>query len=111
MATGSAMTTQTNPLKALLGYGQSVWLDYIRRTLLTSGELQRLLDNDGLRGVTSNPAIFEKSIVGSTAYQDILSDPHSAKLDAKRVYERIAIRDVHGSADVLRPIYDSSHRR
>ena len=62
----------TNPLKALLGYGQSVWLDYIRRSLITSGELGRLIEEDGLRGVTSNPSIFEKAIAGSTDYKDIL---------------------------------------
>ena len=60
--------TDTNPLKALQEYGQSVWLDYIRRSLLTSGELRRLVEEDGLRGMTSNPAIFEKAITGSTDY-------------------------------------------
>jgi len=56
----------TNPVKGLPKYGQSVWLDYIRRNLITGGELQRLIDEDGLRGITSNPAIFEKAISGST---------------------------------------------
>ena len=55
----------TNPLKALLSYGQSPWMDYIRRDLLTSGELKKYIDNDGLRGMTSNPAIFEKAIIGN----------------------------------------------
>src|SRR5207245_11756436 len=58
----------TNPLKDLQQYGQSVWLDYIRRNLITSGELKRLIDEDGLRGITSNPSIFEKAITGSTDY-------------------------------------------
>ena len=98
----------TNPLKSLLGYGQSVWLDFIRRSLLTSGELGRLVDEDGLRGVTSNPSIFEKAIVGSTDYQDILTSPQFRDLDAKAVYEEIAVRDVRDAADILRPIYDSS---
>ncbi len=57
-----------NPLKALLGFGQSVWLDYIRRSLISTGELKRLIEEDGLRGVTSNPSIFEKAITGSTDY-------------------------------------------
>ena len=61
-----------NPLKTLYGYGQSVWLDYIRRSLIASGELQRLIDEDGLRGVTSNPAIFEKAITGSNDYTQAL---------------------------------------
>ena len=62
----------TNPLKDLLKFGQSVWLDYIRRDLMTSGELKRLVDEDGLRGMTSNPAIFEKAISESNLYDDVL---------------------------------------
>ncbi len=63
----------TNPLKDLLNFGQSVWLDYIRRNLITSGELKRLVDEDGLRGMTSNPSIFEKAIAASTDYADLLA--------------------------------------
>src|SRR5271155_2122362 len=84
----------TNPLKGLLAYGQSPWMDYIRRDLLTSGELSRYIDNDGLRGMTSNPAIFEKAITGSKLYNDILSSPEAKKLTAKALFEKIAIRDV-----------------
>src|SRR5438094_10312628 len=62
----------TNPLLDLQKFGQSIWLDYIRRNLITSGELQRLIDEDGLRGITSNPSIFEKAISGSTDYADLL---------------------------------------
>jgi len=62
----------TNPLKGLLEYGQSPWMDYIRRDLLTGGGLKKMIDGDGLRGMTSNPAIFEKAIVGSELYSDIL---------------------------------------
>ena len=105
------MPTQKNPLVALQDYGQSVWLDYIRRNLLTSGELARLLRDDGLRGVTSNPAIFEKAITGSTDYKDILESPGSQKLDAKALYERIAVRDVQDAADVLKPLFDQTKRR
>ena len=83
-----------NPLKALLDFGQSPWMDYIRRDLLTGGGLQKMIDEDGLRGMTSNPAIFEKSITGSKLYDDILNSPDVKSLDAKGVYERIAIRDV-----------------
>jgi hypothetical protein len=64
-----------NPLKALLGFGQSPWMDYIRRDLLTGGGLKKYIDDDGLRGMTSNPAIFEKAITGSTVYSDILNSP------------------------------------
>ena len=67
--------TMENPLRALQTYGQSVWLDYIRRHLIASGELQRLIAEDGLRGVTSNPSIFEKAITGSSDYKALLEAP------------------------------------
>src|SRR6188474_2764958 len=95
-----------NHLKELNRYGQSVWLDYIRRSLITSGELRRLIDEDGLRGMTSNPAIFEKAIAGSSDYADILDSLGSTEHDAKTVYERIAIRDVQAAADVLAVVYE-----
>src|SRR4029077_19906360 len=102
----------TNPLKDLLNFGQSVWLDYIRRNLLTSGELKRLIDEDGLRGMTSNPSIFEKAIAGSSDYTDILQSTQSkTDLDAKARYEILAIRDIQAADDFLRPVYDSSKRR
>ncbi|MGB8524992.1 MAG: transaldolase family protein, partial [Candidatus Acidiferrales bacterium] len=100
----------TAPLKELLSYGQSIWLDYIRRSLITSGELKRLID-EGLRGVTSNPSIFEKAIVGSTDYQDILLSPESQTSDAKSLYEKIAIRDIQGAADLLAVVYQESKGR
>ena len=95
---------QINPLRGTVDkYGQSVWLDYIRRSLITSGELQRLIDEDGLRGVTSNPAIFEKAITGSTDYNDacwrVLAKHKD--LDAMAIYEQIAIRDIQDAADAL----------
>jgi transaldolase/glucose-6-phosphate isomerase len=101
-----------NPLKELNRYGQSVWLDYIRRSLITSGELRRLLDEDGLRGVTSNPAIFEKAIAGSTDYEGQLKEfARRHDLDAKGSYEILAVRDIQDVADILRPIYESSGKR
>jgi transaldolase/glucose-6-phosphate isomerase len=100
-----------NPLKGLSAFGQSVWLDYIRRTLITSGELQRLINEDGLRGVTSNPAIFEKAIAGSTDYQDVLDSAEAGSLSPKELYEKIAIRDVQDAADILRRVYDESKGR
>jgi transaldolase / glucose-6-phosphate isomerase len=102
----------TNPLLALLGYGQSMWLDYIRRDLITSGKLKTMIADDGLRGMTSNPAIFEKAIAESSLYDDILKELASrTDLDTKARYEQIAIRDIQGAADVLRPVYDSSKFR
>src|SRR5258706_5322801 len=100
-----------NPLKQLEALGQSVWLDYIRRDLMTSGELKRLIDEDGLRGMTSNPAIFEKAIAGSNDYADILASLKGRKdLDAKGKFEVIAIRDIQGATDLMRPVYDQSKR-
>jgi transaldolase/glucose-6-phosphate isomerase len=101
-----------NPLKALIHFGQSVWLDYIRRDLLTSGELARLISKDGLRGMTSNPAIFEKAITGSSDYTQLLEELAKQKdLDATGIYERIAIRDIQDAADALRTFYDRTKRR
>ncbi|MFQ5572371.1 MAG: bifunctional transaldolase/phosoglucose isomerase, partial [Rhodothermales bacterium] len=100
-----------NPLKALQRQGQSVWLDYIRRSLLTSGGLDRMIKEDGLRGVTSNPAIFEKAITGSTDYTEILGTLAPQYQDAKALYEQVAIRDIQDAADVLRPVYQQTQRR
>jgi transaldolase/glucose-6-phosphate isomerase len=101
----------TNPLKDLFKFGQSVWLDYIRRDLITSGELKRLIDEDGLRGMTSNPAIFEKAIVGSKDYADVLASLKGRKdLNAKAKFEIIAVKDIQDATDLLRPVYDESKR-
>ena len=102
----------TNPLKDLQKFGQSVWLDYIRRDLFTSGELKRLIEEDGLRGMTSNPAIFEKAIADSTLYADMLKQLATrTDLDATGRYEMLAIRDIQAAADALRPVYDRTNRR
>jgi transaldolase/glucose-6-phosphate isomerase len=101
-----------NPLTQLQTFGQSIWLDYIRRDLLLDGELQRLITEDGLRGMTSNPAIFEKAIAGSTQYQDFLDSlANRTDLDAKGRYELLAIRDIQDAADLLRPVYQSTKKR
>ena len=101
-----------NSLKQLQNYGQSVWLDYIRRSLIESGELQHLLDEDGIKGVTSNPSIFQKAIAGSSDYDDqleALEKEHD--LDAMSLYEKVAIDDIQAAADILKPIYDSTNRK
>jgi transaldolase len=105
-------STQTkNPLQALQSYGQSIWLDYIRRSLITSGELQQLVDQDGLRGVTSNPSIFEKAIAGSTDYDSALpTTEQSHDQDAMSLYETFAIADIQATADTLKPIYEQTNR-
>ncbi len=101
-----------NPLKELEKQGQSIWLDYIRRSLITSGELGRLIREDGLRGVTSNPTIFEKAISGSKDYDDALrvrlgEDPHA---DTAALFETLAVEDIQKAADAFRPVYESTQR-
>src|SRR4051794_25604727 len=99
--------TQVNErLAALTEAGTSVWLDQIRRSVIESGELQRMVDEDSLRGVTSNPAIFEKAILGSADYDADLESLAREGLSAREVYRRMAVRDVQLACDVLRPGYD-----
>jgi len=86
-------------------------MDYIRRDLLTGGGLKKFIAEDGLRGQTSNPTIFEKAINGSTLYNDILNSPEAKSLNAKQLYEKIAIRDVQDACDIFRPVYDESKHR
>jgi transaldolase len=95
-------------LAALTAAGTSIWLDQISRGLVTSGELERLMREDSLRGVTSNPAIFEKSILGSTDYDEQLGELAGKGLDAREIYEEIAILDVQSGCDVLRPVWDDA---
>ena len=95
-------------LAALSAAGTSVWLDQIRRSMIEGGELQRMVDEDSLRGVTSNPAIFEKAILGSPDYDEALAAGARDGLSARELYRRIAVRDVQLAADVLRPVYESN---
>lgn len=99
-----------NPLKSLQEYGQSFWLDYIRRSLIIGGELERLIQEDGLRGVTSDPTIFQKAIAGSSDYDKTLKnliddDPH---MEPRNLFEKIAIEDIQMAADILRKVYDET---
>src|SRR5579859_6918603 len=107
----SGTQSAANPLKGLLEYGQSPWMDYIRRDLLTGGGLKKMIEQDGLMGMTSNPTIFEKAITGSKNYSDILESPEAKKLDAKGVYEKIAIRDVQDATDIFMAVYQQTKRR
>ena len=95
----------TNPLIELTKLGQSIWHDNIERKLVTSGQLKRLIDEDGLSGVTSNPAIFEKAIVGSELYADQMREAAEAGKSPQEVYEALAIRDIQMAADVLADVY------
>ncbi|MBA3884135.1 MAG: bifunctional transaldolase/phosoglucose isomerase [Acidobacteria bacterium] len=104
-------TKAATPLLDVIEHGQSLWYDNIRRTLITSGELSRMIEEDGLRGVTSNPAIFEKAISGSRDYDDFLDQKGLARADAKAIYERLAIRDIQDAAILLMPVYERTGRR
>ena len=101
-----------NPLKQLEVCGQSPWLDYLKRSLIEKGELRTLIERDGLKGVTSNPSIFEKAIGESDEYADALQQfQATADHSISAIYEHLAIADIHGAADVLRPVYDETQGR
>lgn len=101
-----------NPLLQLAAAGQSVWLDYIHRAILENGELKRLIEEDGVTGVTSNPSIFEQAIGHGSDYDDRLQWLLAEGIEAAPdLYERLAITDVRGAADQLRPVYDRLLRR
>src|SRR4051794_4206643 len=99
----SVETKVNERLAALTEAGTSIWLDQLSRKLITSGELERLMREESLRGVTSNPAIFEKSIVGADDYDEQINAAAAQGLDAREIYEAIAIKDVQDACDVLRP--------
>ena len=102
-----------NPLKQTAILGQSIWLDFISRQVLDSGELHRLVETDGLGGVTSNPSIFEKSIREGSEYAAALSDMRRRRPGATafELYEALVIKDIQDACDVMRPVYDRTKSR
>jgi transaldolase/glucose-6-phosphate isomerase len=96
-----------NPLIKVQEYGQSIWLDYIRRRMITSGELKRLIEEDGLRGVTSNPKIFDKVISGSTDYDGMIAALSRQDMSVAEIYRAVTVEDVQMTADVFRGLYES----
>jgi transaldolase len=96
-------------LARLTKLGTSIWLDQIERKLVEGGELARMVEEDSLRGMTSNPAIFEKAILGSEEYDDQISALAGEGADSRSIYQAIAIQDVQGAADVLRSVYDETN--
>jgi transaldolase len=100
------MRKKRNPLTQLGRLGQSLWLDLLGRDMLLSGELRRLIDEDGVTGVTSNPAIFEKDMTGSSAYDDRIRELALEGKSTEEIYRALAVEDVRMAADLLRPIYD-----
>ena len=102
----------TNPLRELSGLGQAVWLDYLHRRILEDGELARLIADDGVTGLTSNPSIFEQAIAGGDTYDSALkAQVLGADDDVMALYEGLAIADIRAAADAFRPVYDSLDRR
>src|SRR6476659_11069224 len=105
-------TQQVNErLAALTKAGTSIWLDQISRSLIESGELERLTQEDCLRGVTSNPTIFNAAILGSDDYDEQLAEAAREGLDDRGIYQELAIRDIQDACDVLRVVYDESGGR
>jgi transaldolase len=98
-----------NPIKILESLGQSIWLDYIRRDLISSGRLQRLIEEDGLSGLTSNTSIFEKSIAESNLYDTDIQGLSIATKDFNAIYEAISQQDLQNAADLFRPLYEKSN--
>jgi transaldolase/glucose-6-phosphate isomerase len=97
-----------NPLTKVQDFGQSIWLDFIRRGILESGELQQLIDEDGLRGMTSNPSIFEKAIAGSHDYDEAIEELALEEQSAEAIYRALTVQDIQRAADRFHPIYDQS---
>jgi len=100
-----------NPLQELIKFEQSFWVDYILRSLITSGELDRHIKEDGVRGVTSNPAIFMKAIADTDEYKETINSLSPQYKNAKSLYEQLAIQDIQGAADALRSVYDGSQKQ
>ena len=100
-----------NPLQQLANLGQSIWLDYMRRDLVTSGELQKLIREDGLKGLTSNPTIFQKAVEGSKDYDDLFAEWAPRKASAGEVFEALAVRDIRDAARTFRPVWEETRHR
>src|SRR3954453_23838336 len=99
-----------NPVKALEAHGQAVWLDFLARGFVAKGDLKKLVETDGVKGVTSNPSIFEKAIGSSDEYDAPIGEAlDKGDLPVADLFERLAIEDIQHAADVLRPVYDSHH--
>lgn len=100
-----------NPLRKLESCGQSIWLDYIHRRLIESGGLQRLIEEDGLRGITSNPSIFDEAIEGSNAYDDAIRTLALERKSVEQIYDALTTEDVGKAADVFKPVFERSQGR
>jgi transaldolase len=111
MAKDGETTMNVNPLLRLESFGQSIWMDFIRRETLSSGELRRLIEEDGLRGMTSNPSIFEKAIAGSHDYDDTIRALALKGKNVAEIYQSLTVEDIQRAADLFGPIYGRTNRR
>lgn len=102
---------KSNPLLELEAFGQSIWMDYIRRRTVTSGELRRLIEEDGVSGVTSNPSIFQKAIAESNDYDESIRTLTQAGKTSAEIYELLTVEDIQSVAGLLRPTYDRTDGR
>ncbi len=98
-----------SPLIELEALGQSVWMDFIRRGTITSGELKGYIDEDGVSGVTSNPSIFEKAIAGSHDYDESIRVLALEGKDVPEIYQALTVQDIQNAADLFRPVYDRTN--
>ncbi len=96
----------TNRIKQVHDFGQSIWLDFIDRPIMNSGKLQQMIDEDGLRGITSNPAIFEKSISGSADYDDDIRELAGQHKSNEAIFYGLAVKDIQQASDLFAPVYD-----
>src|SRR4051812_30968624 len=102
-------TVTKSPISELQALGQSVWLDNISREILNNGELKRLIDEDGLQGVTSNPTIFDKAISHSADYDDAIKKAVTGGSDADAIYQTLTVGDIQEALDLFRPLYDRTN--
>jgi transaldolase len=100
---------KNNPLLELEAFGQSIWMDFIRRGMISSGELQQWIKQDGVSGVTSNPSIFEKAIVESHDYDEAIRSLTRNGMTSDEIYQALTVEDIQNVADLLRPTYDRTH--
>ena len=98
----------SNPLAQLSKLGQSPWYDQMTRSLVTQGTLKKMIEEDGLRGLTSNPTIFEKAISGSKDYEDAMRGLVAKGAELDEIYDALVVQDIASAADVFRPVYDST---
>ncbi|MCX6355898.1 MAG: bifunctional transaldolase/phosoglucose isomerase [Candidatus Aureabacteria bacterium] len=97
---------KTNPLLKLRDFGQRIWLDFLRRAVINSGDLEKMIDEDGLGGVTSNPSIFEKAIAGSSDYDGAIRALALEGRSVEEIYQALTVQDIQRAADIFRPLYD-----